>query len=96
MLTRSHILKTLRNQKPVLQERFAVRRIGLFGSFARGDATPESDIDTLVELTSPTFDHYMGLKFYLEELFQTPVDVILVDSIKPRLKPYIEAEVVYA
>ena len=96
MLTRSQILESLRQHKPILQERFAVRRIGLFGSYARDDATGGSDIDTLVDLAVPTFDHYMGLKFYLEDLFQVPVDVVLTDSLKPRIKPYIEAEVIYA
>jgi predicted nucleotidyltransferase len=96
MLTQAQILRTLRSQKPLLEARFAVQRIGLFGSYARGDATSESDIDALVEMTVPTFDHYMELKFYLEDLFQTPVDIVLADSVKPRLKPYIEAEVVYA
>jgi predicted nucleotidyltransferase len=51
-----------------LSERFTVKRIGVFGSFARDDAGPESDVDIVVELVEPTFDHYMYLKFRLEDV----------------------------
>ncbi|MFZ3046025.1 MAG: nucleotidyltransferase domain-containing protein [Desulfatirhabdiaceae bacterium] len=47
---------------------------GVFWSFARGDAGPESDVDIVVELTGPTFDHYMDLKFRLEAVLKRPVD----------------------
>lgn len=79
-----------------LAEKYTVKRIGVFGSFARGDHKADSDIDILVELAEPTFDHYMDLKFKLEEVLQRPVDLVLADSIKARLKPTIEQEVVYA
>jgi len=77
-----------------LSERYTVVRIGVFGSFARGDENRESDVDVVVELAQPTFDHYMDLKFRLEEVLQRPVD--LAETMKPRLKPIIEREVVYA
>ncbi len=79
-----------------LAEKYTVKRIGVFGSFARGDVKAESDVDILVELAEPTFDHYMDLKFKLEEVLQRPVDLVLADSVKDRLKPIIEREVVYA
>jgi predicted nucleotidyltransferase len=79
-----------------LAEKYTVKRIGVFGSFARGDEKAESDVDILVELVEPTFDHYMDLKFRLEEVLQRPVDLVLEDNIKKRLKPIIEREVVYA
>ena len=79
-----------------LTEKYTVKRIGVFGSFARGDEKAESDVDILVELVEPTFDHYMDLKFRLEEVLQRPVDLVLEDKIKKRLKPIIEREVVYA
>ena len=56
----------------------------------------ESDIDILVELSEPTFDHYMDLKFYLEDLLAAPVDLVLADCVKPRLQPIIAQEAVYA
>ena len=79
-----------------LTERFTVKSIGVFGSFARGDEGPESDIDVIVELDSPTFDHYMDLKFRLEEVLQRPVDLVVADTIKPRLRPIIEQDALYA
>jgi len=96
MRSGSDILRVLQAEKDVLRHRFSAQRIGLFGSCARGGARPDSDIDILVELDEPTFDHYMDLKFYLEDLLGAPVDLVLADCIKPRLQPIIAQEVVYA
>lgn len=70
--------------------------IGLFGSCARNNAGPESDVDILMELNEPAFGHYMDLKFYLEELLHRQVDLVLHDAVKPRLKTIIAQEVIYA
>jgi len=94
--TASGVVQTLTGVREELQERFSVVRIGVFGSFARGDETPDSDVDIIVEFAEPTFDHYMDLKFRLEEVLQRPVDLVMADTLKPRLKPIIEREVVYA
>ncbi|MGD0621313.1 MAG: nucleotidyltransferase family protein [Thermacetogeniaceae bacterium] len=77
-----------------LVEHFTVKRIGVFGSCARGDEGPESDVDIIVELDAPTFDHYMDLKFRLEEVLRRPVDLVMADAVKPRLRPIIERETV--
>ncbi len=53
-------------------------------------------MDILVELDQPTFDHYMDLKFFLEDALGRPVDLVLADSLKPRLKPVISSGAVYA
>ncbi|NLS76712.1 MAG: nucleotidyltransferase family protein [Chloroflexi bacterium] len=73
-----------------------VRRIGLFGSYGRGSPTVHSDIDLLVTLDRSTFDTYMDVKLFLEDLFQRRVDLVLEKSLKPRLRPRIMAEVTYA
>ncbi|HEY9175693.1 MAG TPA: nucleotidyltransferase family protein [Verrucomicrobiae bacterium] len=86
----------MNQHRTTLMERFSVRRIGLFGSAVHGQARPDSDVDVLVEFEQPTFDHYMELKFFLEDLFQSPVDLVLADSLKPRIKPRVLAETVYA
>jgi|Deesub1362A_J573_1020465.scaffolds.fasta_scaffold00344_14 hypothetical protein len=96
LLTRDEILRQLRENADEMQRRFSVRRIGLFGSHVRGSADCGSDIDILVELDEPTFDHFMDLKFFLENLLGQSVDLVLADSVKPRLKPHIAREVVYA
>ena len=75
---------------------FGVRRLGLFGSAARGEATESSDLDFLVELENETFDAYMDLKFFLEKLFNCRVDLVLPDTIKPRLRTSILSETIYA
>jgi predicted nucleotidyltransferase len=96
MLTGATILKLLGEKRKHMRERFSVRRIGLFGSYARDDAAPGSDIDLLVEFDKPTFDNYMELKFFLEALLNTNVDLVLADNVKPRLRPHITREVIYA
>ena len=92
----SVILDFLKQHKQDLEARFTVKRIGLFGSVLRGSAGDKSDVDILVELATPTFDHYMDLKFYLEDQLGRSVDLVLADSLKPRLKPIIAREVAYA
>ena len=95
-MDKTDILHVIREKQPELAARFTVRRIGVFGSFARESASPESDVDILVEMAEPTFDHYMDLKFYLEELLNRSVDLVIADTVKPRLRPIIGKEVVYA
>jgi len=96
MIKRDEILEFLKSEKETVALRFSVRKIGLFGSYVRGDAQSESDIDLLVEFSEPTFDHYMDLKFYIEDRLGVTVDLVIADALKPRLRPYIEREVVYA
>jgi hypothetical protein len=76
--------------------RLGVRRLGLFGSCARGEATANSDLDFVVDFAEKSFDAYMDLKAYLEDLFGCRVDLVLADTIKPRLRPIIQRETVYA
>ena len=94
MQSREDILRCLQEHQPIMQ-RLGVRRLGLFGSVARGQGRAESDLDFLVELEHNSFDAYMDLKFFLEDLFQCPVDLVLADTIKPRLRDEILKETVY-
>ena len=65
--------------------RFSVRRLALFGSVARDEAGPGSDVDVLVEFDGPaTFDRYTGLLAYLEDLFGRRVDLLTPRAIKQR------------
>jgi uncharacterized protein len=79
-----------------LNERFNFKPIGVFGSCVRGDESFESDVNIIVEFAEPTFDRYMDLKFRLEEILGRHVDLVIADTVKPRLKAIIEQEVVYA
>jgi len=56
----------------------------VFGSCARREQTESSDLDFLVEFVDPTFDNYFDLKFFLEKLFDSQVDLVIKDTIKPR------------
>jgi predicted nucleotidyltransferase len=89
------VLKTLEEEGQALR-RLGVRRLGLFGSIARDESREASDLDFVVELDEKTFDRYMDLKLFLENLFACSVDLVLADSIKPRLRSTILDEAVYA
>jgi len=89
-------IEILRNHEQEIKRRFAVRRIGLFGSFVRGEETKESDIDILVEFEDPTFRNFMNLAFYLEDIFSRRLDLLTPEGISHRIRPYVEKEVVWA
>jgi uncharacterized protein len=75
-----------------------VRQLGLFGSFARGEQRPDSDVDLLVEFApgQKTFDNFMRLALFLEDLFHRRVELVTPESMSPYLRPYIMDEVEYA
>lgn len=89
------ILKELNDRAEEIRQRFQVNQLGSFGSYVRGEAKAESDIDILVDFVTPTFDNYMNLKFYLEELLSHEIDLVTVGALKPRLRPIILQEVQY-
>ncbi len=78
--------------------RFGVKEIGLFGSYVVGEQRQNSDIDILVEFQEgkKNFDNYMGLKFFLEDLFERDVDLVIKDAVKPHMKEYILGSTKYA
>ena len=94
VLSKEFIKQTLVDNRKTLRK-YGVKRIGLFGSYVQGTATAASDIGFLVELERLTFDDYMGLAVFLEDLFKKDVDLITPTSIKPGYKPYIEKELEY-
>jgi len=92
---RDEALSTLRSYLPDLRRDFGVRRIALFGSTARDEAGQESDLDLLVDFeVGPTFDSFMGLKFYLEDRLGKRVDLVTPNALKPRMRPIVEREAV--
>ncbi len=97
MLTYEKVLKKLEAHRNKIKL-YGVKRIGLFGSYMRNEQTPGSDIDVLVEFEhgKKTFDNYMDLKFFLEELFDCKVDLVVKEAIKPALKESILGSVHYA
>jgi uncharacterized protein len=70
---------------------FGVKSLAIFGSVARDEAHPESDIDILVEFSEPpTFDRYMDLKFYLEDPLGQSVDLVSHKMLKPQIRQAVE------
>lgn len=94
-MTRDDILKKLEKNREAIRG-FGVRRLGIFGSYARGEQSRSSDRDFLVEFGDAALQNYLNLKDFLECLFDCPVDLVFADTVKPRLRPIIFNEVVYA
>ncbi len=91
-------LETLRRSEADLRAR-GVRRAAVFGSVARGDSRPGSDIDIMVEIDPEahlTVFDYAGLKDYIASLFDGPVDVVNRDGLKPYVRPAATADAIYA
>ena len=99
MKSRDQILAFLKQNKKLFRDRYHIIRIGLFGSYARGDQNVNSDIDLLVEFEDNTQDLY-DLKLQLKDLFQKnlgiEIDICREKYIKPRIKKSILKETVYA
>lgn len=83
-------IQTIRQKSTPLFQQYRVRKAALFGSIARGEDRPDSDIDILVEMpeASGLFD-LLALQTDLEELFSRSVDLVEYNAIRERLKPYI-------
>ncbi|MDK9699180.1 MAG: nucleotidyltransferase family protein [bacterium] len=96
-MQREQVLRLLTQNRPVFEQRFGVRVLGVFGSVARNEATPESDIDIFVEFDgSTTLLRFFGLKCALEELFECTVDLATPRMLKPAIRDSIRNEIVYA
>jgi hypothetical protein len=95
--TKDQLLTLLREHQPELR-RFGVKRCGVFGSFVRDEPQDQSDVDILVEFepSQKTFDHFIHLAFFLEDLFGRKVDLITTESLSPYIGPHILREVEYA
>jgi predicted nucleotidyltransferase len=95
--TKQDILNVLDKSRSRLKA-LGVRRIGLFGSFIRGEQSSGSDIDLLVEFESErkSFDTFMELSFFLEEALGHKIDLVTIESLSPYIGPHILREVEYA
>ena len=94
--TKQDILDVLDQNRSHLRA-LGVSRIGLFGSFLRGEQRLDSDIDLLVEFDpgQKTFDSFMELSFFLEEVLQHRIELVTVESLSPYIGPHILKEVEY-
>ena len=95
-MSRDEILAQLRAHKPVLEQRFGIVDLALFGSFARDSATPGSDVDILVRFDGPaTSKRYFGAQFYIEDLLGRSVDLVTDSALRRELRPYVEREAIH-
>lgn len=89
------IKETLRKYKPIISEKFKVKKIGIFGSYVRNEQRKKSDIDILVEFYEPIGWEFIDLKEFLEKILNKEVDLVSIKALKPQLKDKILKEVVY-
>jgi hypothetical protein len=96
VLDKDSIIRFIRTNKNHLLQ-FGVKRIGIFGSYARNNQNVGSDIDILVEFNANqlTYDNFIALNFFLEDSFKREVDLVTIDSLSPHIGPKILQEVEY-
>ena len=90
------ILEIIKQEKPFLQKEFGVEEIGLFGSFARGDAGKDSDVDILVKMNTADYGNFAGLYLYLQEKLKKNIDLVYKSkNISQRFQELIQKEIIY-
>ena len=96
MKTFNEIKERLSEQKPILLKKFKVNRLGVFGSYVRGDQHQGSDLDVLIDYEdAPSLITLIELEYYLSEIIGVKVDLVTDKGLKPQLKDFIIKEVVY-
>jgi hypothetical protein len=96
VITKEKILKKLAQEMPYLREKYNVEKMGLFGSYARGEQKPESDLDLLVEFSKPIgFFKFIELEDYLTEKLGIKVELVTSDAIKSLIRPQVLKETIY-
>ncbi len=94
--TKASIIELLKSHERRIRA-FGVTRLGLFGSFVRGENGPKSDLDLIVEFEpgKKTFDNFMQLSFFLQDLFKRRIELVTRESLSPYIGPHIMREVEY-
>ena len=95
MKTKEDVINVLKALKPLLMNSFNVRSIALFGSYARGDQTENSDVDVIVDVDSSIGIRFVDLAELIEDRLGIPADVIPADGIKPRYREFIAKDLLY-
>lgn len=93
MITKTEILSKLTELKPILYKDYAVKEIGLFGSYSDNSNTEDSDIDILVELEKPIGWKFFTLELFLENVFNKKIDLVTKSALKEQIKDQILKQV---
>jgi predicted nucleotidyltransferase len=93
--TREEILSLLVQNKSELKNKFKVHRLAIFGSYARGDQRPDSDVDILVDIDPSVGLEFVTLAEQIEQLLGLPVELVSLRAIKPNKLEYIEQDLIY-
>lgn len=94
-MSKKQVVEIIRKYKPVLQKKFKVKKIGVFGSVARGDFSQNSDIDILVSFYEPIGWEFIDLKDYLSDKLGKEVDLVTEQALRPAIKADILNELCY-
>ena len=90
------IIASIKSEKSYLKEHFGVEEIALFGSYARDENTPESDVDILVRMQSKTLNNYFSLLDYLEKNLHLKVDLVTKHpDLSERFMRLINKDIIY-
>jgi len=96
IIMNENIMGTLKAEKKHLRERYNVIKLGIFGSYARGEENGSSDVDILVEFTEvPGMKDFFETEEYLEKVLHKKIDLVRENAIRPELKEQILSEVIY-
>lgn len=76
-MNKQRVIETLKNEKPFLQQQFGVEEIALFGSYARDEAKPGSDVDILIKMNDKSLRGFIGVIEYLQDKLQLKIDIVL-------------------
>jgi predicted nucleotidyltransferase len=93
MTTREQITKSLQENRAYLRSEFGVEKIGLFGSYGKGTADGDSDIDLVIEFARPIGFRFVVLAEYLEKLLGAPVDILTPEGVNGIRVPHVATEI---
>ncbi len=95
-MNRQAVLTRLKGSVEEIRQRFSVKSLSIFGSIARDEAIDNSDVDVLVAFNQKaSFDIFMDLKFYLEELLETSIDLVTDKALRPQVHQAIERQIIH-
>jgi predicted nucleotidyltransferase len=95
IVTKESIIEFLKQNKDYLEKKYHIKKIGLFGSYARDEAREDSDIDFVIKTEKKSFRNRINLKYELEDIFKKRVDIGYISSLRSFVKKYVERDVIY-